>query len=341
VSFVVPNGQCFNNNSFSFSPYGTFTETAEFIWDFGTNSFTTSSNVKEPSGIQFNQIGAQTVSVQVNDAGCISNLFTANVIVYPEPTANFTSLIVEGCQPLKVKFTNQSLSLDPLLYSWSFGNGATSQSVEPEYTYQNSGVFSVGLNVTTSNGCNAQIQYPDLIRVLPKPTAGFKADRYETTIDEPQLFISDLSTQSDTCEYILSNGEVINKCNFSYQFLQVGTYTITQLVENEFGCIDSISKTIIIKPAYRLYIPNSFTPNFDLLNDEFRVYGEEIVEFNMQIFNRFGQKVYESYDINSGWDGTVRLSDKISPSGVYTYLIYARSTDGEEFKYMNTVILVR
>lgn len=341
VSFVVPNGQCFNTNSFSFSPFGTFTETADFIWDFGPNANQPSSLLKEPTGIQFSQIGAQPVSVQVNDAGCISNLFTANVIIYPEPTANFTPLIFEGCQPLKVKFTNQSLSLDPLFYSWSFGNGATSQSIEPEYTYQNSGTFTVNLSVATNNGCSAQIEYPNLINVIPKPTASFKADRYETTIDEPQLFISDLSTQSDTCQYILSNGEVINKCNFSYQFLQVGTYTITQLVENEFGCVDSITKTIIIKPAYRLYIPNSFTPNFDLLNDEFMVYGEEINEYSIQIFNRFGEKVYQSFDINSGWDGTVRLSDKISPSGVYTYLIYVRTTDGEELKYSNTVQLIR
>lgn len=341
VSFVIPNGQCLNTNSFNFSPVGNFTNNAQFTWTFGPNANISSSDQKEPSGIVFSTIGAQNVTVQINDAGCFSNIFESPVLVYPEPTANFTPDVFEGCQPLKVGFSNFSQSLDPLVYVWNFGNGAVSGSFEPQYVYLNNGLYNVSLTVTTPFGCTSTVQYNNLINVWPVPKASFKSDKNETSIVDPVINVSSLALGATECSYTISNGVWFNTCNFQYEFPQIGLYSIIQTVENEFGCVDSISRTINVRPAFHVYIPNSFSPNYDGLNDLFMVYGEEIADFHMQIFNRFGSKVYDSYDINSGWDGTVRLSDEISPSGVYSCLIYIRNNDGEELKYHTAVVLVR
>ena len=78
-----------------------------------------------------------------------------------------------------------------------------------------------------------------------------------------------------------------------------------QVVGNSFGCKDSIIKLVIIKPAYTIYIPNAFTPNNDGLNDGFKAEGVGIAQFKLQVFDRWGKMIFESDDINKGWDGSV------------------------------------
>jgi len=81
---------------------------------------------------------------------------------------------------------------------------------------------------------------------------------------------------------------------------------IQQLAINSYGCRDSIIKQVEIKPAYTIYIPNAFTPNSDGTNDSFRAVGVGIEEFKMQIFDRWGALVFESDDINTVWDGSIK-----------------------------------
>ena len=78
-----------------------------------------------------------------------------------------------------------------------------------------------------------------------------------------------------------------------------------QIAVNTNGCRDSIAKIIDIKPAFTIYIPNAFTPNSDGINDGFRASGIGIKEFNMQIYDRWGNLIFESDDINKAWDGSV------------------------------------
>ena len=91
--------------------------------------------------------------------------------------------------------------------------------------------------------------------------------------------------------------------------------------------IFSISNEVEIIPQMSYYIPNTFTPNGDGLNDTFGIAGEAIKEFKLQIFNRWGQLVFESGNPNDRWDGTYQ-GDKVS-EGVYVYKITAQGTNGK------------
>ena len=91
-----------------------------------------------------------------------------------------------------------------------------------------------------------------------------------------------------------------------------------------------------------MYIPNAFTPLIgNGLNDEFKAYGYGIVNYTMQIYNRWGGVIFESDGINRGWDGTTRDGKNIAPSGVYLYYIAVENIYGEMFKYEGKLNLIR
>lgn len=87
-----------------------------------------------------------------------------------------------------------------------------------------------------------------------------------------------------------------------------------------------------------IFIPNSFTPNGDGLNDTFGVYGESIKQYSMEIYNRWGEKVFESANINEQWDGT--YNGKNVPEGTYVYRVTAREESGNNTSRNGTVNII-
>jgi gliding motility-associated-like protein len=124
-------------------------------------------------------------------------------------------------------------------------------------------------------------------------------------------------------------------------FPDSGSYTITQLAINEFGCLDSTSKNVYVQIGYKLYVPTAFTPNEDGYNDVFRAFGEDIEEFSMRIYDRWGELLYSTFDIDNGWDGKTRLSEKTLPGGIYIYKIQAVDRNGLKNSYEGTLTLLR
>jgi gliding motility-associated-like protein len=324
ISFTLPAGQCFEGNSFNFYAQGAFTPSATFNWNLGPNTYSIATNDSVISNVNFNAVGSQTISLQVDDSGCLSNVFTSDVLVYPEPIADFTAEVIEGCAPIAVNFINQSSGDDNLLYSWNFGAGSPSNSETPKFLYEIPGIYDVSLNVSTVNGCTNSMDKKNYIRVYQVPEAGFAINKEKTTIVEPNILINSNTLINDSLEvtFTINPGDVIfNDDTVSYNLPDTGTYIITQFLRNGFGCADTAYKTIKVNTGYRVYIPNSFSPNNDGLNDVFTVYGEDIRKFKITIFNRWGEQLYQSFDLKNGWDGTVKLTDRKVPLGVYLYVI--------------------
>ncbi len=111
--------------------------------------------------------------------------------------------------------------------------------------------------------------------------------------------------------------------NPSHTYSSIGTYTVMQQVTTSFGCVDTAYRTIEVAGVFTIYIPNAFTPNNDGKNDKFLAYGEGISDFKINIFNRWGQPVFESTEMNKGWNGEV--NDKAATEDVYYYV--AKVTD--------------
>lgn len=341
--FNVPVGQCFLNNSFGFVAGGDLPPSATFQWNFGPSANTSTSTSRNPAGISFNSTGNQPVSLVVSNNGCVSLPFTANVQVFQMPVANFIADIYEGCNPLKVNFTNTSESPGGILnFNWDFGNSKFSTQTNPQNIYEEAGTFTVSLLATSANGCSDRYTANGLININQAPRAAFNTDPFgETTIVDPMIYLVDFSSNATEGFYILSNGDIIEELNGTYTFVDTGLYTITQVVSNESGCSDTTSKEFLFEYGFKIYIPNSFTPNNDGKNDIFRVYGEDIVDFKMIIYSRWGQTVYTSYDIENGWDGRTGLSGRIIQQDTFIYYVEATDRLGKKVSFQGPVYLIK
>jgi len=318
IPAIAPvSGQCFNNNEFSFNPGYEFLPGATFNWNF-TNATPSSSSDQNPSGIQFNIPGIHDVSVTIGNQHCEAS-HTIPVTVYAHPVAALSAGPPSGCEPLTVVFTNTSNPAGTTA-QWTFGNGQSSNGASPSTVYQTDGSYSVSIIATSPEGCADTTYYPNLITVHPLPVAGFGVNPWTAYQDDPFVEITDGSMGASSWTYDISSGGVYTTPNFVTSFYDTGFHYIHQVVTTAFGCTDEITHEISVKPATTMYVPNAFTPNADSFNSEFMPVGNTVRDYNMVIFDRWGQKVFESNDIFVGWTGKMK-NGELYKQDTYVYKI--------------------
>jgi gliding motility-associated-like protein len=117
---------------------------------------------------------------------------------------------------------------------------------------------------------------------------------------------------------------------------------VLQIVTNSFGCKDSITHDIIINPGYTFYIPNSFTPNGDGLNEVFKGVGIGITSYTIMIFDRWGELIFQSDNLDQGWDGTFKgKGGNVVQEGVYVWKVQLRDEKNNEHDFDGTVSVVK
>ncbi len=180
------------------------------------------------------------------------------------------------------------------------------------------------------------------VYVFPQPVASFSTTPNPVLISNPSVFLSNTSSGNPPEAYWdLGDGSFSNMQGFSHMFpnQDSGTYLVTLIVKNDFGCADTTSRTVVVQPDYSIFVPNAISPNGDGKNEKFYVYAINIKDFHLQIFDRWGKKVFETLNIDEGWDGT--LEGKEVPQGVYVYLLTYMDTQFNNHKDYGTVTLFR
>jgi len=270
-------------------------------------------------------IKSETISVNVENL--------PNVDLLPQSAVN--------CGEANLSFQNFQSNPNGFTYYWDFGDNTSSSQEEPIKAYNQSGVYPVILTVTSPFGCSNSDQAFVTITINTKPTADFEADPYETTMLNPQINFDNFSTDANFYNWTFGDGESSTVTNPSHIYKEDGTYVITLIARHANGCKDTVSKEVIIEPEYHFYIPNAFTPNNDGMNDIFTAEGEEIKQFSMQIFNRWGDLIFQTTDLEQGWDGTANGSDEVSMTGVYVYKIKLRDWQGLYHNFTGHVSLLK
>ena len=343
ASFVAPDPECFEDNLFDFQADGIFNPAnTQFLWDFGAWADTPNSSDPNPQDIHFNATGIQLVSLKVTEQTCTSNLFTAAVNVLKMPVANFSINTTQTCSPSLVKFQNLSENNNyPFTSEWTFSNGETSTQLNPFIIFNEPGDFDATLMVTGSNGCSNSYSMPGVVQINPSPVSNFNVSPIVASIYDPEFTLNDFSTNADLCRYAMGNGDTISVFDSLYTYLDTGSYVITQLVSNEFGCHDTSYTNVRVDFGYKIFIPTSFSPNGDGLNDRFTVYGEDIQDFSMIVYNRWGQMLYRTFDKDNGWDGKTRLSESLVGNDTYFYVIKLKDKLGNNFIYEGNFNIMR
>jgi gliding motility-associated-like protein len=132
--------------------------------------------------------------------------------------------------------------------------------------------------------------------------------------------------------------------NPTYSYADTGIYVVQLIVTNSFGCTDTAYNDVEIQPEYVIYAPNAFTPlNHDGINDYFMPQGVGIDpnNFEMTIFDRWGNAIFKTTDINKGWDGKANGGDKVAQIDVYVWKIRTKDYRGDNHDYIGHVTIIK
>nr|WP_321405543.1 PKD domain-containing protein [uncultured Carboxylicivirga sp.] len=289
--------------------------------------------------------GKSTFRWTIETEGCVA--YDDVTIEYKSvPESGFTTSIDAGCYPLEVKFTNYTVGGSSFV--WDFGDGTTSSLRNPTYTYENPGEYTVVLTVPGPDGQDAVSTH--IITVHDHPVANFSVTPEVVWVPDDPIKCTDLSLDAATWLWEFGDGQTSNEQNPSHYYEQDGIYSITLTVENSFGCDNTYVANNVVeaKLAGFVIFPDAFAPRPDgsttggigerddtIFKPKYR----DVDNFQMQIFNRWGQLIFETNDIEIGWDG--RYKDKLAPQAVYVYKASGRYLNGVEFRKTGTVLLIR
>jgi gliding motility-associated-like protein len=309
-------------------------------WDFddGTNS-----NVLNPNHVLLTKKDSfQVKMVIITSHGCMDTV-VKTVVTFPIPTFKFKADLSSGCNPFSTRFHDSSTVRNGTIVNWlwNFGDKSLTYKNDPVHVYTKEGKFYVSLTLTTSDGCRMTdtLKYP--IVVYPKPVAGFSAKPAEASMYEPTIKIIDESQKAIMWDWDLGDQTTSTDQNFTHTYADTGTFVITQVAINEFGCRDTIQHNVRINGEPTIFIPNAFSPDGNGINDVFipKMYG--VREFNMSIYDRWGDLVFTSVDSEVGWNGKVNGTGELVKDDTYIYIIYIRDLLGNPRTYKGRITLLK
>lgn len=271
------------------------------------------------------------VSVLVNDfcgeTGSDELILNIPNIPLEITTAADTSICVNGTANI---WALASGGEGGFTYQWNNDIILPEQTVEPGST--------TTYSVVATDICDKTISAEVVVNVLPI-AAGFN-----TTEIGPNLyqFVAATEPECPTCTYIwdFGDGTTSTLPNPEHQFDGLGTYTISHTAVNEIGCNNTTYYTVY-SPA-SIFIPNSFTPNGDGINDVFRVYGSAIREYELTVFNRWGDVVFSSINPEEVWVGDTYGNDShYVINSIYNYRIKVKGYDNDTIEREGTITIIR
>lgn len=337
--FSPPPGECIYENSYNFNGGGAYMGNGTFTWNFGPNATPSTSAILNPTNIVYNTPGTFPVTFTISENGCVET-YTANVDVYPKPIADYTLGGSLACDLQPVQFVDASIGDTPLTYFWQFGDGGTSTVQNPSHTYPSIGNYNTSLIVVTANGCKDTFALPSPIAVFPSPIAGVTATPIDTSIFYPDVTAFDLSSGAIDCDLYWGDGTMSTNCNDIHSYGAPGNYTIMQVVTNTNGCTDTAYIEIVIRPEYLFWIPNAFTPNGNGLNDIFKPKLIGVHDYSFIIFDRWGEKIFETTNEEAGWNGYFK--NRLCTNDVFVYKINFRDdVENLDHQFIGRVTLVR
>jgi len=317
-------------------------------WTWNFDDGNTSTNVEPFHIYQTHDLYDVNLTVETNH-GCLDDV-TNVVEIYPLPNTQFIADPPQGCAPLRVQFYDQTTIPNPYAlqsWDWTLGNDSlisTSPSpfqvYDPELEPLDIAQYDISLTVTSTNGCITRLDKPAYVTVYPKPEADFTVEPEVQNIIKPRFELTDLSTENVTnWNWSFGDGTYSWEQNPVHYYDAIGTYGIGLIVETQYGCSDTIGKSVEVEPIFTFYVPNSFTPDADGINDTFYGTGEGFDTYNMKIFDRWGEFIFESNDPNFHWDGTYKGQQV--QMGTYAYRFYVIDWQGDDHIYEGHVTLHR
>ncbi len=254
----------------------------------------------------------------------------------------------KGCAPLKLHFYNKSNSYDSC--RWTFGDGGYSNEKNPEWIFDVEGEYEVVLNVFGSDGAQATSSVS--ITVYPKPDARFEITPEKAVLPDDEIHFLNYSTNAVHFKWDFGDGSTSELFEPIHRYSKFSSYNVRLVITSEFGCSDSLTVINAFSgSAYFIDFPNAFIPNtqgptggyYSYKSDEtaqvFHPVFYGVSDYQLRIFSKLGILIFESSDVNIGWDGYFK--NQLSEPGVYIWKVRGSFRNGEPFIKMGDVTLPR
>jgi len=315
-------------------------------WDFDDTNLSSTPN---PYHV-YNAPALYNVQLETTTNNSCTHSVIKVVEIYPLPFVDFAADPEKGCFPLNVQFYDQSTISSPYSlaeWDWYLGNDSTiSVDINPFMIYSpeieplDIAQYDIGLIITSGNGCVTVEFRENYITVYPKPNAEFSVNEDEMTVIKPTFEFTDLSSENVTLwDWNFGDENYANVQHPVHSYLGIGIYSITLVSETQYGCLDTFGLKVEVIPVFSFYIPNSFTPDNDGINDEFFGKGEFYTDYAFYIYDRWGELIFETSDDQFHWDGSFKGTQV--KQGTYVYKFNVVDWKGDEHRYDGHVTLHR
>ena len=281
--------------------------------------------------------------------GCVET-DQVEVIVYPKPDVAFQANITEVCVGDEISIA----SLTPGIGNtcrYTINGGAVINGCNINQVFPNSGCYDINLEVETINGCVDELTLIDYICVDDYPIADFTCSPDELSTFYNEAEFTNESSGAIDYDWSFGDDDFSNATNPNHVYSVEDNdperaYAVELIAYSEFGCADTATKNLLYFEDLIYYVPNSFTPDGNKYNETFKpvfTSGFDPLAYRLQIFNRWGEVVFESNNSAIGWDGTYGMVNySFAPTGTYIYKIsFKKARDDERVEVIGSVNLLR
>lgn len=307
-----------------------------YTWHFGDGSI-----AHDTANSHMYSHGGSYLVTQIVQVGNCSDTATAWAAVDHQPVADFT--VDDACEGIQTFINDLSQAQGPADYTWHMGDGNTVNDSIGSYLYNNPGSYEVMQVINLGKCVDTATKY---VLISDAPLADF-----DYTLVDSQTVAFNNNTQGGTSwDWLFGDGNGSNTQNPNHHYNNTGNYNVWLVAVNNSGCTDSALQVITIPSPIdtalpeaikdALFIPNAFSPNGDGNNDVWKVFtNANINYFALTIYNRWGEKVYESNNQSQGWDGTYK--GQLQTPQSYVFILGVVLQTGERRAYKGSLLLMK
>jgi gliding motility-associated-like protein len=281
------------------------------------------------------------VATVTNQCGMVVSNNTT-VVVHPNPVVVLTPQSASGCDQVDLTFVDNDPNNAGDFYAWDFGDNQTGTGSSISHGYHNTGIYTVNVTLTSPYGCVGTASTQTDVTVYISPAAHFTVSNEVMSELEPTFEFENACTANTIgWQWDFGDNTTDNVPSPMHQYAAKGTYNVRLIATSNGGCTDTTEMPVQVVPEFTLYVPNAFTPNDDGKNDVFYAYGNEINTFHMDLFDRWGNLIFTSNDINDGWDGHAKDGSVIAQQDVYVYKIQVLDFNGKSHRVTGSFSLLK
>ncbi len=261
------------------------------------------------------------------------------------PNVSIASSAQKACAPAEIVFNIPNANTGTA--QWTIGDGSVpAEGLQNTHLFTSIGDYSVFVTYTLG-ACTATAALDNAVTIMESPSASFEFERAEISISEPKAGLINTSNilSANKYKWEIQGMEPRYEIHPTVTFPKVGSYVVKLTATSYEGCTHSVSKIIEVKNDFNVFIPNSFTPNADGLNDYFQPvfspYGLNAKTYEMEVFDRWGHVLFYTQDAAKGWDGTFQNKGDVQlKQDVYIYRIRFKDIEGQIHQRNGTLSLL-